>query len=97
MAQNGGADGACENWELTKDMLLEDQTPRKAPKRGTRNPDATKPEASSSRRGSFSKIRARFRLVDFSVGLLKRRFERGECGGGAAWAVRSCLVMLLSS
>ncbi|XP_031465115.1 low affinity immunoglobulin epsilon Fc receptor-like isoform X2 [Phasianus colchicus] len=33
MAQNVGADGTCENWELTKDMLLEDQTPRKTPKR----------------------------------------------------------------
>lgn len=33
MALNGGADGACENWELTKDMLLEEQSPRKSPKR----------------------------------------------------------------
>ncbi|XP_021238730.1 C-type lectin domain family 4 member G-like [Numida meleagris] len=33
MARNDGADGTCENWELTKDTLLEDQTPRKANKR----------------------------------------------------------------
>jgi len=92
MALNGGADGACENWELTKDMLLEEQSPRKSPKRGTRSPGTTKLEASSSWRGPFGKIRARFLSRDFSAGLRsegKRRFERGEYGSGAAWAVLS--------
>ncbi|POI25468.1 hypothetical protein CIB84_010783 [Bambusicola thoracicus] len=76
MTLNGGADGACENWELTKDMLLEEQTPRKAPKRGTMSPDTTKLEASSSRREPFGKIRAKFCLVVSLLGCDQK--EKGD-------------------
>lgn len=35
MAQNDGTESTGENWELTKDMLLEEEEQKKAPKGGS--------------------------------------------------------------
>lgn len=36
MARNDGAESTVEKWELTRDMLLEEEEQRKAPKGGSR-------------------------------------------------------------